>query len=279
MLYPLYPAVDRWWGWDANWSSGSGGVAQRSINTAVNGAVATLDFSGTGLKLIYVTYPTYGSLSVVIDGGDPVVIDCGIGSDPNWAASTDITGLVDGAHTATITSVLAGGANNNVNIQGAVPLKGTAGIRVNNIGNWGTTSANGADYTTGASPKAANITLFAPILTTIAYLANDVIVNTTLAAYKANIQALITASKVYGDVLLIANGLRAETGLHTQIEYAKVLFDLAKINNCAFVDINTRWNNDAAYQKDVLGFGELHPNDAGHQDIGNAIWHALLENN
>ncbi len=271
----FYPSNSPLWSmpsWTVTNNTGYG-ITQYSKYANTSGLTATLTFNGTGIRIITVKGSICGKMNIQIDGGGTTVYDMNNASLIN-PYTFDITGLADSSHTITITTDCTGGKY--IYLFGAIPLKGTAGMRVHNCARTGILTASASTY---PAVLASEIDIYAPVLTTIAFGANDYTGNVTIDAFKANVQAMITRAKTFGDVLLIANGLRTEAGAYPQSQYAMALKSLATLNNCAFIDINSRWNNSYTYANTTLGlmFDGVHPNLAGHQDVATAILNVLLE--
>lgn len=114
----------------------------------------------------------------------------------------------------------------------------------------------------------------APDLTTIRLGINDWNPATPIstAAYSANIQALITAAKLSGDVILVTPNPTQETGTMTlagQSAYIKVLYALAEANQIALVDVWSRFSSYADSSSTFYSDSE-HLNIAGYADIAKA---------
>lgn len=121
----------------------------------------------------------------------------------------------------------------------------------------------------------------APDLTIIDLTINDSNAGTALATYQANLQTIITAAKVSGDVLLMvgppSNTAAATNG--TLDTYIAVLRALAEINVCSIVDMKQLWGSYAAIQATYPYLDTLHPQTGGYQgppannyvDIGTAV--------
>jgi len=121
----------------------------------------------------------------------------------------------------------------------------------------------------------------APDLTIIDLTINDSNSGTALATYQANLQTIITAAKVSGDVLLMvgppSNTVQATNG--TLDTYIAVLNTLGSNNRCSLVDLKAQWVSYANIQATFPYLDTLHPMTAGYQgpsangykDIGSAV--------
>jgi len=125
----------------------------------------------------------------------------------------------------------------------------------------------------------------APDLTIIDLTINDSNAGTALATYQANLQTIITAAKVSGDVLLMvgppSNTAAATNG--TLDTYIAVLRTLCATNTCSLVDMKLNWISYANIQATFPYFDTLHPTTPGYQgppangyqDIGTAVANLL----
>jgi len=242
-------------------------------SSSSNGASFSTSFNGTGVSLFAKQNTGYGSLSIVIDGGAPDVWSLNGTLDYNkiWTK----TGLSAGDHTIVVTKTDA----NYTLFHGLLPIKGTAGININNFGIYGAYSTSYIPSGSGILDTTAKnffLDYWAPVLSIICIGSNDASKTPSsipLDQHEAALQSLITACKVHGDVLLIAGGLRSETSTIPISSYTAVQKQLAKPNNCAFIDMNTRWGNVYATANTTYGFysDTVHPSNAGHQDYASAI--------
>jgi len=125
----------------------------------------------------------------------------------------------------------------------------------------------------------------APDLTIIDLTINDSNNGTALATYSANLQTIITAAKVSGDVLLMvgppSNTTQATDG--TLDTYIAVLNTLCATNKCSLVNMKALWGSYANIQPTFPYLDTLHPLAAGHQgppangypDLGTAVANLL----
>jgi lysophospholipase L1-like esterase len=261
-MIPVYTSA---WTFNGDWITTVYGIGTNAKYTKALNATAQISFSGTGISFVLMKGGATGSISVTIDGS-PATINYSVATGQYTIVS--ITGLTDGVHTAVLTNLAAV----DVYLSGAFEIKGTKGIRVNMCGKSGAISNSYSGYEFSMQ---STIDVFAPSLTVIALITNDIGFGTTVDDYKANIQKLITRAKTFGDVLLLANTVRTDRTDVVQKPFVDVLRTLAVSNNCAFVNIYNRWG----IQGNTLGFmaDTLHPSEAGHQDMANALLKVLLE--
>jgi len=268
--YPfLEPSL--YWTLNGAWADG-GGISGFSLNTYslatnVPGESATITFEGTGVKVLLTKTWWTGDVQISVDGGASETISTYFEGDAQGIWYTK-TGLVDGEHTITITNVT------QTILNGITPLKGTAGIRVNNIGRFGL--ATGAAF---HPHSLRNAKAFAPILTIIPLISNDYGGQNPIADYKNLVQAAITQALTYGDCLLFSVGTRTDDTSNPikQMEYVNAMADLSILNNCAFLDLYGKWGC-GKLANEVYGYiaDGVHPTLAGHTDIANMLIGALL---
>jgi hypothetical protein len=243
------------------------GIAGVSKWSSTVGSTATIAFNGTGFDLVTYNGAGLGVIEVTVDGGTPFNVDL-------YNATTAIrivnlvSGLTDGNHTLVIKITVA---EKQVHIIGGYEKKGTKGIRLNMCGKSGVSSAQ---LTTNNNIMTSEIDVWNPVLTVIATITNDIGQNLTVDAYKTNMQTLITRAKTFGDVLLLPTNVREDKTDAVQAPYVNALKELAILNDCAMINIYSRWG----FKGQSLGFMDdiLHPNSVGHQDIANALSEKLL---
>ena len=250
------------------------GIMSTVYEASATGQTLSGSFTGTGITLYVVGGRVTGKINVNIDSAGDVLYDTH-STSTNTMMPIVITGLGQDTHTIVITSDCTNGV---VYFIGMLPTNATAtGIRVHNVARYGAMSSAAVISTDNLK---AEIDTWSPVLTTIAFGANDFTGNTPISTFTTNIQTQITRAKTFGDVLIIANGLRSDSGTYPQSSYTSALKSLAVLNNCAFIDINTRWNNDWNYVLNTLGLADsgqtVHPNIAGQQDIANALIDILI---
>lgn len=235
----------------------------------VLGSTLTYTFNGTGVEIYYVQGTAVGNFNYSVDGGSAVGVTARV-NPTNYAQKVQITGLTDGTHTIVITQNFSG---SNVQITGACPIKGSNGIQVNLVGKYGTT----VDAMSRDNCLSAEFGLIPPDLTIIALTANDFGNQTDLPTYQANLQKIIGKAKLSGDVLITTIGVRNEVKTISQTEYINICKSLAQSNNCAYIDIYSRWNGASGAVESGYFYDTVHPNDIGHQDIATAILKVIDE--
>ena len=121
---------------------------------------------------------------------------------------------------------------------------------------------------------------FQPNLSIIALMSNDFAASITVATYTSRLQAIITRALAYGDVMLVSLGHRDSTSTYPHKDYAEAMKSLAELNNTAYLDIFNRWGGSVGATSGItarnLGLmDDVHPLDAGAQDIAKAILNAI----
>lgn len=250
------------------------GVQGTALETSTNGAKLTISFSGTGVKLLYVSRGLHSHFTYAIDGGAPVDVDTY--NVPNITCnSTTITGLADDTHTLEITKASDGITFKMI---GIVPIKGTKGIRVNNCGLYGSVIFRVPYYSASAYGSLdACIDFFTPPLTIIAMVANDYGGQTALSSYITDMQTTITRAKTFGDVMLVAYCPQGNSYAIPMSSYADAVKSLAMANDCCYVDLISKWKDYTTANAAGMMQDTVHPNAVGHQAIANDIWNVLID--
>ena len=113
-------------------------------------------------------------------------------------------------------------------------------------------------------------------------MSNDFAASIPVSTYSARLQAIITRALTYGDVLLVSLGHRDSTSTYPHKDYADAMKNLADTNQVAYLDIFNRWGGTVGATSGItarnLGLMDnVHPIDAGAQDIATAILNAIDE--
>lgn len=148
-------------------------------------------------------------------------------------------------------------------------------ISIYNFGISGALASAFADASSQISPITC-LEFLAPDLTIINLTINDSNQSTALATYQANLQTIITAAKLSGDVvLLIGNPYSPPPANYAA--YVAVAYLLADTNNCPLVDITSRWGSYAIMNPIMPYFDTVHPLKEGYSDIASAVLAKITE--
>jgi len=230
----------------ANWSthynsSVSPDIAD--IYTSTAAAKITATFSGSGnISAVYLYYIAGGSGIVRYrwNAGAWTTLDISAGSG---LLTSSLASVPTGTWTLEIENV-----SGTTTICGLDVQKTADGVRVHKLG--GTGSASSSWTAVNAAYWQAGLTALAPNLVTILLGTNDQGVSMTAATYRTNIQTMITrirAALPVADIALIMpceNQRVANT--YAMSVYAKEAYELAAINNCAWLDLQYVFGDTAA---------------------------------
>lgn len=210
-----------------------------------------------------------GTHTSTLDGGSATSIS---NASPQAVIATDFTPVGSGSHTVELT--VSGGYLTVLGVELRPASDASSGVVVHNCGYSSQTSVvlagNTDAYQTQSRP--AHISLLAPDLTIILIGTNDATFDVTPAAYKTNMQTMITAAKVTGDVLLMTPTRDSSSGLYAMQLYYDKLFELADENDVPLFDSKTRYNTGGALTSatdysDSIG----HWTNLGVQDVAKAL--------
>jgi len=265
----------------ADWSQLSGyGVASTAMLSSQATDTVAFTFSGTGVGVIVEESPLSGPFSVTIDRGSVNNFNA-YNTSTTAPLVVTVTGLTNSPHTCVVKGYIL--------FLGSFPIVKSSGIRVNTCAYGGATIENlgGGFYKSGETsvPQvlAAEINVFTPVLTIIQAGFNDYAAQTPIATYTAAMQQVISDALQYGDVIILSPEPFVVSSTSIPLSaYVNADLQLAKINNCAFLDLYGRWGGDILLSyPQTLGFipneNDAHPNDYGHKDIANFILSALFE--
>jgi lysophospholipase L1-like esterase len=264
-------------GWTLPAITTAGGTAFYNASTTDLFNFTPTDTAGGALSFdrIDVTYlkqSTYANFTVAVDGGAAAYTSTQAGSG---AMDTVTVSVAAGTHTVNIQKT-AGDIAKGFYLIGIKCYSSTLKqVHVLNFGAGGYTSANAASTAVYFSTLPA-IQHFAPHLSIINIGLNDMAGAVSVATYKANIQAIITACAATGSVVLrTPNPAQvgfSGTAAGVEVAYNSALYDLASENNLVIIDNWQRQIDWTAMVANGMIVDPVHPNKLGYQDVANAIY-------
>lgn len=222
-----------------------------------NAAAGTYD----SFDIYYLTDPSLGSFTATATGGTPVVVHQNV--------ATGIGKVTVTAASASTSNTLTFSSSSGLNfITGFEPFLSTAKtVRLGNGGQGSTSTTNWV--TAGPWGSVPTIKAYAPDLTIISLGINDAGASVATATVSANLQTIITAAQVSGDVILMTMP-PSQNAPYTTFEaaYQPIFYGLATTNGVPLIDWYARfggvWNT--SYM-----FDAFHPNEYGYWDAGAMI--------
>lgn len=259
---------------DGRWTLGTGWTVQGGFgfcnggNNAgaitENAAAGNLTFtpgsaagSYDSFVVYYLTNSGNGSVTATATGGSPVTINTNSGG--GWGRTT-----VTASGAATSNAVVIAPVSGAVYIVGVEPfLSTTPSIRKGNVGVSGATTGECANASTFSSLP--GIELYAPDLTVISLGINDASASTTAVTLSANLQTIITAAQLSGDVLLVTMPpSQNSTWLSFEVQYVAAEYALAQTDGMPLFDLFQRWGS--VYSSLFQSVDGVHPNQSGYWD-------------
>lgn len=217
---------------------------------------------------------TGGAFTVNVDGGATLATISSVAGSQTYIKST-----ITCARATHVINVTVSAAANVFIMAMAVRDSTVPRVEVYNMGSSGYTAAAYVAATAGpAGSVLTSLPIVAPDVTIIDLTINDInLLNESPALYTTNIQSLITAGLLTGDVILM-NGPPGGTPNFTNglaSPYVAALYALALSNNIPLIDLQTRWISYAAMQL-VMPYtdaatAQLHPGPVGYNDMGAAM--------
>lgn len=277
-------------------NAGTWTVANASAGPASDwGALQTTTASGamtaTGVRGTSVTIYTISAAganadwSYQIDGGGAVTVTDATG--PTGIRTTVITGLANTSHTVKVIRTASGAKTFYF-----AGVRGTnaTGVLLDNYSIFGEQALQWDGYDTNNSPSWAGGANQPADLIIYELGANDALATTTLALYLTYVQKYLEDVRDNAttlgaiDVLFVLPPVTMTGGDTAALwgQYVGAVFSLAQGIGAAVVSIYGRWRQSWNYANSqnwwgnpsnpaIAGTDTLHPCDAGHQDIANAI--------
>lgn len=224
------------------------------------------------IEVTYLKLPSFANFTVAVDGGAAAFTSTQAGTG---ALDTVTVSVASGTHTVNIAKT-AGDVAKTLLIQGIKCYSSTAkSVHVLNLSAGGFKASDMANTATYYGCL-NGIKHFAPNLSVINCTINDSIAATPVATYKANLQAVIDACKLSGDVIL-RTGNTVQAGysgwvIDADEPYITAMYELAVANNLLFIDVKSRIGQYV--EANIAGFmvEGVHPTRVGYADIATPVF-------
>jgi lysophospholipase L1-like esterase len=245
-------------GWTQALSFGAGNGAAYEASSTAGNLVYTPSVNCDGFYLYYLQGGGLGTLKATATGGSQATINTN-GASSTLRSALISAGSASSSNTLTITNITA-----NSYVVGVEPVLSSASQVL--VGNAGVGSSTTTGWTLSPSSFGGIplIKAVSPDLTIISLGINDAGASTSASTVQTNLQALITAGQVSGDVI-IETWPPSSGSPYTTYEplYLPVISSLAATNNIPVMDIYGRLGQtyNASFMHD-----NLHPNDEGYWD-------------
>ena len=255
--------TDNRWTVGSGWTNAALGAGASAAYSCAAGGGALVYTSSPqvtcdGFYVYYITASSGGTLSCTATGGSAVNTNTAGSSGQGRVLVS--AGSAGSSNSVSITSTVTGtcwvtGVEPVLSTKSQI-LVGNAGVGSARTSNWNSTNPFfGTQF----------IQTFAPDLTIISMGTNDATDGDSAVSILANFQAMITAAKISGDVIL-CDPLPQQNAAHlaTELTYAAMLQSLAVTNNCAYLGLINRWGG--AYNAALQNVDGVHGNDQGYWD-------------
>ncbi len=257
--------------WGSGW--GTGGTPEcLAGNLAVNSTTQnTLDFAPGNtcdtFQVLYAQTTSAGTFSLTIDSGTPVTFNSyGTAAIASAAVSTTV-----GTHTLHIkmlTTAMFWSAIMAYN-------QTTPYVEILNAGGGGWETSNFIS-STSVWDSLPEIEYIAPNLTIIELYINDAANSVSSSTYKANLQTLITACQLSGDVIIVTGNPNNNSTVNAAYPaYLADMISLAQTNNCLFFDTQQRFGTWANANGLGWMYDQYHPNRLGYLEKAEAFFYFL----
>ena len=222
---------------------------------------------GDNIDLFYLRGAGYGAFDVVVDGGAAVTITPA-GSADDSAQRANVSLGSEGAHTIVVKAPASG----TLYFLGGAVYKGETGVVLHNIGN---SSAVVGDLGYLAEKKLDIVSILAPRLHVVGFVANDFSAQQALGTYQAYQTAVITQIKLAGGDLM--SWIPPDNDLTRAIpigSYEAIARNVSADNGGCWLDIHRSWGD---YSSNIARmYDTVHPNTLGHAAIHDTML-ALFE--
>lgn len=298
-LSTMFNAISVNANWQSFWGSGGtangslqfdsrvtigGGWGQDTIHQSFGGDLITTSTAGTltflpttnvdTFKVWYVTAAGNGTLSLALNSGTATNQNT---AGATGIASKNIVGTL-GSNTLDIAYVSGG----SIFIIGVEAFNSSQNrIDVLN-GGWPTAKSGDWNNTSQPWSPLTFLSSVAADLTLINLGINDWDNSISVATYTANVQALITAALLTGDVILVTPTPSSTVFGGTvaiQTAFVAAMYSLASTNNIPIVDLWARWQGASGGYTiyNALGYyyDTLHPLGLGYNDQAQAVFQFL----
>jgi lysophospholipase L1-like esterase len=271
-----FPLYDRRWSLGPEWSVGglvSLGNQTIDCDAATNLGSAMCTFTPTSpvdkIDIMYLTNPAYGQMTVGR-------VDEPIGGTINQTAALSLVN----------TTITLPGAPSDKPIRfihtvtGALHIIGVSaynskspGLNILRVGRGGGTSAHYADVSNIWTAQNC-LKAIAPKLSIIAIGVNDAMAGTAPATFNTNLQSLITAMQISGDVVLCTQPpiSTSAASLTNQNNIANEIRTLATSNNLVLIDLyNYQVSYDHSRARGFMYTDGIHQYTKGYKNIADYI--------
>lgn len=208
--------------------------------------------------------------TLTVDDGAPVTVDPVIGVGMFGSDLVTVQAGAYGAHTLTMTASAT--ASRFVFLIGVEALRNASrAVKVSRIARSSMKVSQFIASAFGSSSLPCATTL-APDLAILAFGLNDALEGVTTTAFKAGNVTAIDAFRAVGSDVALMVPPPPNPGLisaPTWANYVTAINELAVDESCEIIDITDRWVSYATSSS--LYFDNVHPNTAGHADIGDAL--------
>ena len=274
-----FQAYDPRWSFGASWTTNAVNVmGGGSINCtgAATAASFTPEQAFDTIDLYYIQNTTYGAFTLNVDGGAT------LGASVNSAGTLSVQKVTRTCTLGNHTLNIAKSDTNNVILIGVSTYNSAVkGVEVISAGTGGYTAGQLAVntnvwdqcYTTATG----TLGLLLPDLTIINVGINDWIASTLPATFATNLQTIIDAARLYGDVVLVAPVPESSGSISiaNQRLIVSQIRQLATQNGCPLLDIHAAWGN-YAYAQGTLGYYAptndlIHPGATGYAAIAQSV--------
>lgn len=129
----------------------------------------------------------------------------------------------------------------------------------------------------------SDVTSHHPQLVTVNFGVNDAFSGISPERFRANMTWIVSAIREAGceRIVLLSSEVIPDPGAEAQVlPYWKAMRQAAVDTGALYADVNGCWRRElegGRSEEDLIIAGDLHPNEAGHRLIAQAVWNAVTE--
>lgn len=253
---------------DAGWGTSNGAVIDPYASCTTAGASLTFVSDTVGTSVRIVTFENSGSFTYEIDGGAPVTVNSTSGTA--LTRLIDVSGLANTTHTVKITAT----TTTSTYFIGC-GVRRTTGLEMVNFGYGGSTSTQWTNTASTQKRGSARNATPARNIVLLQLDTNDVRTGITAAAWKANMQTIISGEQSTTTAVVLIASINTDNQANitqaTWNTYYQACYELADQYNIPLVDTTHLFGGWTTALANSITGDFLHLNAGGWRQTAEAV--------